>query len=277
MLLFSACEVINPQEEIPSYIHIEKIDLKITDTNTQGSASHNITDAWVFVDDELIGAFELPKTIPILKAGNHTLKVRAGIKNSGATLLRTTYPFFNSYVNDTTFTLFRDSVITITPVVTYNTDDFTWIEDFEDPAISIIELSNTDTILESTQDAAKVFEGTASGVIYLDSAHPIYRGATNDAYNLPKGGKEVYLELDYKTSTLLVVGLIANNPTNVNEEPVIFIFPTDDWNKIYIDLSQQVSIETDALSYRISFTADISNDSEPSAEIYLDNLKLIHK
>jgi len=53
--------LINPAEPIPSYIHIDKIDLT-TDYSSQGTSSNKITDAWIYVDNELIGAFEMPVT-----------------------------------------------------------------------------------------------------------------------------------------------------------------------------------------------------------------------
>ena len=57
VLLFHSCEIINPEEDIPSYIYVEEI--KFTSTNPdQGSSSNKILDAWVYVDDELIGAFD---------------------------------------------------------------------------------------------------------------------------------------------------------------------------------------------------------------------------
>ena len=50
---FSGCEVINPDEEIPSYLYIPKITLN-TDYPSQGSNSNGIADGWVYVDDYLI-------------------------------------------------------------------------------------------------------------------------------------------------------------------------------------------------------------------------------
>jgi len=56
VLIFSACES-KHEDGVPSYIHIERIGLVTVDG--QGTASHKITDAWVYIDNILIGAFEL--------------------------------------------------------------------------------------------------------------------------------------------------------------------------------------------------------------------------
>ncbi|MDX5345959.1 MAG: hypothetical protein LPJ89_02375, partial [Hymenobacteraceae bacterium] len=68
----SGCEIINPDEETPSYIRINRIDF---DPQATGYASAAITDAWVFASDpnrnsfELIGVYELPATVPLLISG----------------------------------------------------------------------------------------------------------------------------------------------------------------------------------------------------------------
>ena len=95
-LLFSSCELYNPSEPIPAYIHIEKFNLT-TDYATQGSNSHKITDAWVYVDDQLIGCFELPATFPVITEGTHKVKIVAGIKVNGIASNRGQYPFYNPY------------------------------------------------------------------------------------------------------------------------------------------------------------------------------------
>jgi hypothetical protein len=80
-ILLSGCEPKDDPDLVPSYLHIEKIDLN--STYSQGTASANITDAWVYIDDKLIGSFELPATIPILTHGKQNLVVRAGVKLNG--------------------------------------------------------------------------------------------------------------------------------------------------------------------------------------------------
>ncbi len=60
--LSGGCEKKDDASLVPSYLYIEKIGLNTQ--YEQGTASHKITDAWVYVDETLIGAFELPATIP---------------------------------------------------------------------------------------------------------------------------------------------------------------------------------------------------------------------
>src|SRR5688572_31891479 len=82
---FSACEIINPTEDTPSYLKINKIvlDPRKNSTETYGTASNNITDAWVFVNGKLIGTFELPASIPVLESGSAKVEILPGIYGDG--------------------------------------------------------------------------------------------------------------------------------------------------------------------------------------------------
>lgn len=91
---------------MPSYLYIEKIGLNTQ--YEQGTASHKITDAWVYVDETLIGAFELPATIPILTEGLKKITIRPGIKLNGISNTRAIYPYFTPIVKDIALVRDRD-------------------------------------------------------------------------------------------------------------------------------------------------------------------------
>src|SRR5262245_62560163 len=83
MSVFAACEVINPEEPLPVYTRVDSIPFSITSAN-QGSGTSSIVDAWVYLDDQLVGAFELPARFPVLaEEGTHTLTVSPGILVNG--------------------------------------------------------------------------------------------------------------------------------------------------------------------------------------------------
>jgi hypothetical protein len=88
-------------KKFPSYLYIPKITLN-TDYPSQGSNSNGIADGWVYVDDYLIGVFELPATIPVTKKGYCKIEVRAGIRKNGQSNSRMYYPFYSTYVKYTT-------------------------------------------------------------------------------------------------------------------------------------------------------------------------------
>ena len=56
--LIYSCDVINPEESIPAYIHIPEFRLETG--LGQGSNSHNITDVWLTVGTEFSGCIPYP-------------------------------------------------------------------------------------------------------------------------------------------------------------------------------------------------------------------------
>lgn len=280
-LLYSCENIFHPDAEIPSYINIEKIDLEITDPYLQGTVSHKITDAWVFVDDELQGIYELPVTFPVLKTGRHFLKIKAGIKDNGISATREQYPFFDFYTASS-FEFFADSIVNVNPVVMYSpAAEFPWIEDFEDPGITIDSVYPSSAKIKRVTDNSKVFEGNASGFVSLDASNTIFKGISNASFALPKGGTSVYLELNYKTTVNMKVIVVSNNPAGTAENLSLVVTPTNksgaaEWNKIYVNIGPEVSGNSNASDYKIIFYSDISEEGLTSAEIYLDNIKLVH-
>lgn len=270
--LFVGCNVINPAEGIPSYIHIDKID--VTTTSDQGSNSSKITDAWVYVDDQLIGAFELPATFPLLWSGKHTVSIRPGIKVNGISAARAIYPFYTNYT--AIVNLVPDSVITINPTLTYNSYTvFEWKESFEDGGVSLEKTLFSDTTLDKTSDPLKVFEGDYSGVVHLDAAHPYFQCKTINNFVLPTGDAPVFLEMNYKTNNLVKIGLIGNSSSQIQMQDVLYLNRTDTWKKIYINLKNAVNTATGALDFNVNI--EIQKESDvANPEILFDNFKLVH-
>ena len=90
-VVFASCRKFEGSQTIPAYIHIESIVVdSLTDYFTYGSTTSKITDAWVYVDDDPIGCFELPATFPVLKHGPHKVTVYGGIMSNGIAAARAT-------------------------------------------------------------------------------------------------------------------------------------------------------------------------------------------
>lgn len=280
-ILFSACNLYNPAEPVPSYIRINKIDLVTTEE--EGTNSHKITDAWVYVDEKLIGCFELPVTIPLLYEGDHQIAIKAGIKVNGISATRAPYPFYERFVQTTTLT--RGSVSTINPVVTYVTNlnwegDFLWEENFDAGTTLQNSPSGTDTAIKHFTiplgaTDPMVFEGTGSAVAYLDANRTFFECVSSDSYVLPRGDAPSFLELNYKCNYQFVVGLFAHGPAGTNKYKVINVNPSPEWNKIYIYLSPVVSSAGATTDFNV-FIGMLNNTDASNAFIAIDNIKLLH-
>lgn len=260
----TGCSLFDRDEEIPSYIRIESIQL--TTEPLQGSSAHRITDAWVYVDDQLVGTFELPVTLPVLESGKHNVKIRGGIKSNGISATRVPYPFYDFYTLDTT--LVPGAVTKLSPVVAYFPGTtFAWIENFENTGTTIEEGPYTsDTTIQ--QQTAIAFEGK-SGAVILEGNRSVFFASSAATYNLPKGEQKTWLELNYHSNNPFTVGVMSGNAVY----QLIVINPSEGWNKIYVDLSPEVSANNGPFKVFFSMSRSSTNSR---AELYLDNIKLVH-
>lgn len=270
--VFFSC---NKEEPIPSYIRIDNIYLT-TNYSVQGSNSSKILDAWIYVDDQLIGGFEMPCTVPVLAEGSHEIKIRAGIKENGIAETRIYYPFYEIITQ--TVTLTRGQITTLNPTTTYSQfADFTWLEDFTSASPSICDTVNSDTVIKQTTVPSEVFEGTGSGVVVLGSGTTGYIGVSCNKYALPKDGSPVFLEMNYNCNTEFSVGIVgytSNNTLDV-QWTSLTLNPTSGWNKVYVNLTNSIAVGTNSTKFGIFFS--MAKDANLSTSyFYLDNVKLVN-
>ncbi|MBL4754547.1 MAG: hypothetical protein JKY52_13250 [Flavobacteriales bacterium] len=119
--------------------------------------------------------------------------------------------------------------------------------------------------------------GSKSAVIRVDANRKVYFGATSgQQFTLPLG-LPTYLELHYASNIELSVGAIKNTIQGPETLPAFLnLFPSNEWNKVYIDLTDYLKTHTDALSFEIYFFCSF-NANVPNNRILLDNIKLIHQ
>jgi hypothetical protein len=267
-----SCDVINPDESIPVYFKIDNINL-IVDPLSDGSASHKISDAWVYVDGDFVGTYELPCKFPVLKEGEHDIIVKAGIKMNGISASRGYYPFYKPYEQHVN--LAPGETYNLSHSVTYFADKVQFNEEFEVAGISLEKFGDSDTTIELTSDASTVYEGAYSGIINLNSDYDHALVATSEAYDLPKNSTPVFLELNYKCNNPFKIGLYAIISGQSTKKEVITINKSDEWNKIYINLTYTCASEQNANNFKLYF--EVYKD--PAVEnpfILLDNIKLVY-
>ncbi len=278
-----SCEKFEGGQTIPSYISVDSFHLVANPLLELGVPTQNISDVWVYVDDQMIGAFELPaERIPVLSEGLHKLTLIAGIKYNGMSGTRGPYPFYEPAI-DTTFMLILDSIVKVNPTITYyNTTYAAWYEDYEDGTISLEPSEESDTIMELyTFDTVHPVYGDACGTAFLDSVQNLLEVATYQegvsGIELPKTSAPVFLEMEYNVNYSLVVGLfvIINEDDPPIRHPIVVLNPTDgEWKKIYINLTPAVSYYFNADYFNVFFRVDRTSIID-TAIIKLDNLKLI--
>ncbi|CAN5405852.1 hypothetical protein BH10BAC1_BH10BAC1_10390 [soil metagenome] len=275
LLLISSCELYNPPEPVPAYIHIQKFDLT-TNYSAEGTNSNKISDAWIYVDDQLIGCFELPATVPVIvENGSHIVKVSAGIKVNGISSNRGIYPFYKKY--EQTIDLQKGIVTTLSPTTSYNsTTTFAYKEDFEIAGVTIAPTANSDTTFQTLSSPdPNIFEGSKCGVAYIDNTKTFFEAATVNSFVLPKAGAPVFLEFNYKCTYEVTVSIIAYGSTASAQFLSLHLNPSPEWNKAYIYLTPNVSGASSALNYKMVWGM-INVTGATSGAMYIDNIKLVY-
>jgi hypothetical protein len=287
VLFASSCEVFSPQEEIPAYIFIPAIAVNIIDPQVQGTASQNIADAWVSVNDEPIGAFQLPAVVPIgiggesnFVEGDNEVSVRAGIKINGISATRLEYPSLQAY--KTTINLKVGETDTLVPVVEYYPNEkFDWIEGFESPGLTLEESNDSDTNLIRLTNSSDVFEGNASAFFALSHKKQFFECRSTNTYSFPRINNSVFLELNYKADIPFIVGVFANSVGTVSQQSIVTINPKSTWNKIYINITPHVvaAINANVIDFTFFIGSRLNTEeTQPDStyRVYLDNLKLVY-
>jgi hypothetical protein len=134
----------------------------------------------------------------------------------------------------------------------------------------------SDTTIALVSNPELVFEGAGSmlAALYRDSGFIEFQMV--EPVELPKQGTTVYLELNYKTTHILNVGLKANfTSSGTVSAPLVSLNPSTEWNKIYINLTRQVSQQINAANYRVYFYAPKPAGSG-KMELFIDNMKIVY-
>jgi len=271
-----SCEKKLDEDLIPSFIASDQV-IFTTDPYTQGSASHKITDIWLYVDDQITGAYELPCRIPVLKSGIHNIRIAAGIKLNGIANSRIAYPLYEPYILKNV-NLVKDSILNIVPKFVYRTTThFAWVEDFDDINFSMDSTRKSNVDIELTPfDSPLAFEGAHSGQIMLYDDSTFFEIASNNAYELPQSNTPVMLEFNYRNNNVFLVGVFVQGISTIIQKPVLYINPSDTWNKIYINLTQVVTESSNPIDFKIFFGGMKSQEVD-TGFVFLDNIKLIYQ
>jgi hypothetical protein len=270
--LLSSCNILNKKEKIPVYVHINSVNFN---SEGRGSNSQNIVNVWIYADNSFIGTFEIPCKVPILKSGLVNLRIRAGIYNDGIKTNRLEYAFFKEYAKE--FQMDEGGVYEINPTFTYLENikfPYFFYEDFEDGVSSFDSSSSSTNSLQlvKANEYASTFTGENIGRL-------TFRGGKSDAvrilskteYELPRGGRNVYLEFDYISTIKFGVGLISESTQELKVDLVMN--PNNNWTKVYVPLMEEIGTSSASAKFKVAFE---SSSQGPNDEIILiDNVKLI--
>lgn len=274
VLFLSSCKVFDNEVTVPSYIYVSGFRFETNADGSQGDSTSNITDAWVYSNNNIEGTFAIPTLIPLQANGTTEVAVDAGILNTGQYYERTPYKFISRQY----FTIQAQpqKIDTIFPVFKYvNNLDFKLIEDFDRVGFrfNAYNPSPGDTIIKiNTGDSART-KGKNSGYVILSDSTTEYRLISTDNFTVNSSSNTIYLEMDYNTDTYIHIGFVAASNSGKFTE-VYTAYPTNGWKKVYIDMSPDlVKLPTGDLYKLVIYVLRTPNT--PMPKIILDNIKLI--
>jgi len=268
--LFS-CDIINPEEQIPAFLEIDSFDF--IETPNTGSSIENITEGWVYVNNNLIGAFSEGKPFPVLEEGTVEILVDPGIHENGIGFTPSLYPYYTRYTG--TADLVPGQTTKFTPQFEYRENiEFLLIQNFENNTIFTDDRDgNEETSITYTNEGA--LEGL-SGKIELNRDNPSFNVGTSLVYDLPVlGVNDTWLEISFKTEVPIAIGLLTQDDGgNIRQLYGHGLNTTPDWRKVYINL-KEIIINNPNPPYQVGFGAELPGNLS-RATIFIDNIKLLH-
>lgn len=252
---------------VPSYVKLDSIYLDSTNYDSTGSVAHKITAAWVYVDDNLQGVYQLPCIIPIVDSGNVTFTIFGGVQENGSSAQYSRYPFYAPM--EIAGTLIAGDTLVLQPHIRYNPGlKINWMEDFEDDFVPKLVFSSGSGNF-SYATGPEAFEGDY-GSFYMQEGDSMLVVQT-EVITVPKGKVGYFIELNYKSDTDMLLSLLVGT----DEVPLIGVAARNYWNKIYVNITNQVDIMP-GNDFRIVFRM-LEDKNLNDQEIYIDNLKVVYQ
>lgn len=239
----------------------------------------------MYINDTYLGTYSLPTTIPVLAEGETKITVFPGIRDNGSSTTPDIYTFYKRY--EVTLDLQPDVTTEVLPRTTYEDNaKFRLVEAFESVGHAMradLDENSATNVVISQADA---FEGNSSGRITLTRQDSFIVVGTNPLVEFPQSGGTAYVELDYKNDVrmaLLLIGLDSRGEVVFQSEFNRIINPRETWNKIYLNFTldfRNMEIQRNVASYQLMLRSIIPSENGrlilDEADIYLDNLKIIH-
>ncbi len=267
-------------EQIPAYIRIKPFTV-----NAQGDASwHKLTEGWLYVNGEYLGAYTLPATVPVLAEGQTKVLLFPGVKANGIYASPDIYPLLSTW-ESTTVDLVAGQTTEIQP----NTAYFAAVKfpfgagrgDFDGGSSIVFENRDTDQATTFSFTTEGAFAGNCLQM-KVDTAHPVIEIATEPVATLPVTGQpETWLEMHYQCDMPFFLYLLYINDFGLEDSYPVFQFNnSENLNKIYLNLTDPL-VKTNGTNYKLFFRVGLPKDSngrytQLNGTVKLDNIRLGH-
>lgn len=272
-LIFLGCGI--PDRAAPAIGYVEIKEMQLNVRSGEGDSGNNFRDAWIFLEGQSHGVFELPRVIPILEDANGyfpAITIQAGIRENGINSSPRVFPFVDNFEMVTG--IIREDTIEVVPVFQYLEQiKFRLIADFElDNLFGFDEDGNEETFMVRTNERAA--SGFYSGKFSVPSGSVMEQASTLIYRELPKNGSPIYLEIAYSGDADLEIGLIGIDGQSIFKEYFVALRAENEWKKTYINFTEFI-VSSDLDGYQIVMGVNNTSGSE-AVNVYIDNLKFLH-
>lgn len=293
-LLFCSCKKFDGDVTVPSYIHIDRIDVVAQShdaPSTEDGFYTSLIDAVQLVcyfagdtAETSLGTFQLPCSVPVLRSGTMSyLTVVPCVKQNGISGTRIQYPYYQT-IRLTDVKVSSDSV---TNVGTFSPVDGLWhleanyyptsrmtvaMEEYFEPTTFNILFDSVMEWVRHDPDAACTGQGY--GRVHVSPSDKTLRFCIDKKFDIPSN-EYVYLEMDYYTDVQLKIymdGYLVNGGNNSWRE-FITLYPNRSWQKIYINLGKVWSQFNYNSPFSVFFYA--VNDNGSDGYVRFDNVKIV--
>ncbi len=277
-LCWQACNVINPAEPVPTYIHIDSFHfvqnsavLYQNYTNLVAPATHQTQVAYVYYNNSPVGIFDLPATFPVIANGTGQLEISAGIIANGQNNDVINYPFYT--VDTFSFVAQPGHTINHIPQTEFFSDvKVTSISDFDESHTYFLPWQGT-YVGFSTQEDSLSIDGHY-GVLKLNAAASIDSAVDSSypSFVIPAG--QAFVEFDYYSTVPFYVGL-QGNASIISTAPTYLsgIYPNTGWQKFYLEVDGFTS-EVQGTSYNLYIKAVLS-PGQTTGRLLIDNIQVV--
>ncbi|MCB9307363.1 MAG: hypothetical protein H6565_12275 [Lewinellaceae bacterium] len=274
-ILFNGCK--DDPEPIPAYLDLQPFTVEALG----GASWQKITDGWLYVNGEFLGAYTLPTTIPILAEGESEIILFPGVKENGIIATPNIYPFMTRYEAIQTLTPGENT--TVNPVTEYDSGakfPYNGRGDFDGSSTLQFENRDGDAGTGYFLSSDDAFAGKCLRM-EVDTAHWLMEIASEKTPLPTSGERQVWLELHYKNDVPFSLYLLGSIGSSGEQAQAVYLFnDSDSWNKIYINLTEFLiaSLQDD---YRLFFQAGLPRDAsnnftQDKGTVLLDNIRLVH-
>ncbi len=268
------------KERIPAYLRVEPFTVDALG----GAEWQNITEAWVYVNNQFLGGYSIPALVPVLEEDSCQVLVFPGVRENGQRLTPAIYPMLQRHEGKVV--LMAGQTTSLRPSTQYVSDiRFPWpIErgTFDAGAINLQDRDNNpNTGFELVTEGA--FAGR-SVRMRVDTANAVNDVATEPVEGLPAtAARQTWLELHRRNDMPFELWLIADDGPGTTEvsAPVFRFNPSDNWAKIYLNLTDPLINLGERKRHRLLFRLALQRNNsgqfeQLSGTILFDNIRLAH-